>query len=145
MANLIGASQFTIAGDVNSYIQGNQTINYTTRIIQQKTIYDEFPNIRRGHVYKIRDLDHVDCILGPKIWLNKGVEFEAERTISTAEIHGSSSRFTVVSYKGKDADKAWEKEFRRWSENTDAVKMQLFGINRSSVPLLIFHRGKKVF
>ncbi|KAF9265359.1 hypothetical protein L218DRAFT_169092 [Marasmius fiardii PR-910] len=68
------------------------------------------------------------------------IEYKVERTISTTEIHGNtSSRFTVVSYKGQDAKKVWKNDFRQFSENMHAPEMQLFGINRSSIPLLIFY------
>ncbi|KAF9260534.1 hypothetical protein L218DRAFT_1002505 [Marasmius fiardii PR-910] len=143
----VGATQFSIEGDTNNYVQGDQIINYLPQTAsinsrkRKRTIHDEFEDIQRGNVYRIRDLHRIDGIIRPKFyWYEAETLFEAERTISTAEIQGNNSRFTVVSYRGKDAKKAWEEEFRQWSENTDATNMQLFGINRSDVPLLIFHR-----
>ncbi|KAF9266047.1 hypothetical protein L218DRAFT_1075062 [Marasmius fiardii PR-910] len=138
----VGASQISVAGDVNNYIQGTQNIIYTTPAFQEqrreRTIYDEFPYIQRGLVFRIRVLHREDHIIRRSCGFEE--EFEAERTIGTAEIHGSNSRFTVVSYKGRDAAKAWERDFRRWSELADTTNMQLFGINRSSIPFLLFHR-----
>ncbi|KAG7097611.1 hypothetical protein E1B28_004945 [Marasmius oreades] len=138
----IGASRFSIEGGAHNYVQGDQINNYTTQVVQhqvkKRRIYDEFPNIQRGLVRRLKDLDRKDFLLRRN--MNRyEVEFTVERTISTAKIHGDNSTFTVVSYKGQDAEKAWKKEFRQFSETTDTMKMQLFGINRSSVPLLIFY------
>ncbi|KAF9266045.1 hypothetical protein L218DRAFT_922406 [Marasmius fiardii PR-910] len=140
-----GSSQVSIEGDVNSYIQGDQNISYTTQVFQRQerehTIYDEFPYIQRGLIYRVRDLHRQDCFMRWNRESHKHeIEFRAERVISTAEILGDSSRYTVISYKGQDAEKVWEKEFRQWSDASDATKMQLFGINRSSIPFLLFHR-----
>ncbi|KAG7097889.1 hypothetical protein E1B28_005202 [Marasmius oreades] len=127
-------------------VTGNQTNNtYNHCIFEQRkkkrTIYDEFLDIQRGLVRRIKDLDHIESL---NFWNSRLQEYEVfrvERTISTAKIHGdsSSSSFTVVSYKGQDAQKAWKTEFRQFSETTNTTEMQLYGINRSSVPLLIFH------
>ncbi|KAF9269074.1 hypothetical protein L218DRAFT_940162 [Marasmius fiardii PR-910] len=145
----VGTSQFSIKGGAYNYVEGDQINNHMTQVVQQRvkkrTIYDE--------VCKIQD---IDCKAYLMSWNpesgNYEVEFRAERTISVAEIHGVSSRFTVASYKGEDAEKASsdhffykntvidrKEEFQQFSETTDTTKMQLFGINRSSIPLLIFY------
>ncbi|KAG7097932.1 hypothetical protein E1B28_005243 [Marasmius oreades] len=140
------AYQVSIGQGQFSAITGNQANNtYNHYIIERQKKkrgkYDEFPNIQRGRVRRIKDLDHKESYGFFNSRLQKYEEFRVERTISTAKIHGdsSSSSFTVVSYKGQDAQKAWKKEFREFSEATNTTKMQLFGINRSSVPLLVFH------
>ncbi|KAG7097920.1 hypothetical protein E1B28_005231 [Marasmius oreades] len=132
-------------GTVNAFT-GNQTNNtynhyITERRKKKRTIYDEFPDIQRGFVRRLKDVDHRDTFTQWNSTLQEWeIEFRVERTISTAKVHGDSSCFTVVSYKGQDAQKAWKKDFRHFSETTNTMKMQLFGINCSSVPLLIFHR-----
>ncbi|KAG7097876.1 hypothetical protein E1B28_005187 [Marasmius oreades] len=127
-------------------VTGNQTINtYKHYIVERqdkkRTIYDEFPDIQRGLVRRLKDVDRKDLLLRWNKRLKRiEVEFMVERTISTAKINGdTSSSFTVVSYKGQDAQKAWKKDFLRFFETICTTKMQLFGINRSSVPLLIFY------
>ncbi|KAG7097631.1 hypothetical protein E1B28_004963 [Marasmius oreades] len=140
----VGTYGVSIEGGAHNYVQGSQTINYTTQVIQQeeekRTVYDEFPEIRRGLIRRLRDFHREDLSMRWNYKLERSdVEFRVEKTISTAEIYGDSSRFTVVAYKGQDAEKAWKKDFQRFSEVTDSTNMQLFGINRSSVPLLLFH------
>ncbi|KAF9266046.1 hypothetical protein L218DRAFT_92579 [Marasmius fiardii PR-910] len=141
----VGASHFSITGDVNTYILGDLNISYTSQTVQgqerTRTIYDEFPYIQRGLVCRVRDLHRKNRFVHWNSVSNKyEIEFKVERIVSTAEIPGHSSRYTVVSYKGQDAEKAWEKDFRQWCEASDASQMQLFGINRSSIPFLLFHR-----
>ncbi|KAG7097613.1 hypothetical protein E1B28_004947 [Marasmius oreades] len=148
----IGTSNFSVEGDANNYVHGDQIVHYTTQVIHQgkkkhkrtiRTLYDEFYDIKLGAIHRIRDIYRKDYPtprrwdIGTKEWQG----FQVERIICVAEIRGEQpegSRFTVVSYSGLYAKKAWKKDFQRFSKATDATKMQLFGINRSSVPLLIF-------
>ncbi|KAG7097659.1 hypothetical protein E1B28_004987 [Marasmius oreades] len=142
-----GANGVSIGQGTFNVVTGNQTNNnniynhyIAERQKKKRRIYDEFPDIQRGLVHRLKDVDHKDGLFHWNFGSHKyEVEFKVERTISTAKIHGDSSTFTVVSYKGQDAQKAWEKEFRRFSETTNTTKMQLFGINRSRIPLLIFY------
>ncbi|KAG7097644.1 hypothetical protein E1B28_004976 [Marasmius oreades] len=141
-----GANGISIGQGTFNVVTGNQTNNnniYNHYIAEEKKkrrIYDEFPDIQRGLVHRLKDLDYKNYFLCWNDRLNKQeVEFMVERTISTAKIHGDSSTYTVVSYKGQDAQKAWKKEFQQFSETTNTTKMQLFGINQSRIPLLIFY------
>ncbi|KAF9255373.1 hypothetical protein L218DRAFT_991915 [Marasmius fiardii PR-910] len=144
-----GASDFTLEGGANNYVQGDQniyhTITHVTHQQQEKelTIYDEFYNIKLGAVHRIRN---VHCMgysqqcnpTGRKSW--ETGRLRVERMICIATVHGEQElRFTDVSYRGPDAKKAWKKDFKQFSRISDAMKWQLFGINQSSVPHLIFH------
>ncbi|KAG7097873.1 hypothetical protein E1B28_005185, partial [Marasmius oreades] len=105
------ASGISIRQGTFNAVEGNQTNNiYSHSVVEgwrkKQGIYDEFPDIRRGLVYRMKDVDHGDCIISWNFVLQK---YETvERTISTAKIHGDSSgsRFTVASYKGQNAQKA---------------------------------------
>ncbi|KAG7097836.1 hypothetical protein E1B28_005154 [Marasmius oreades] len=126
-------------------VTGNQTNHIYNGMVQQKkhTIYDEFYEIKLGGVHRIRD---IHCENYPRRWdigIREWYEerrLRVDRTICAAEIRGEQgSRFTVVSYSGPEKDKAWKEDFQLVSKATNTTKMQLFGINRSSVPLLIFY------
>ncbi|KAF9265340.1 hypothetical protein L218DRAFT_167969 [Marasmius fiardii PR-910] len=142
----VGVSDFSIEGSAHVHVQRDQNINYTTQVIQQKkkrTIYDEFYDVRLGAICRAQDIHQEKYPRrwdsGEREWWEEGL-LRVNRTICTAKIRGQhGSRFTVVSYNGPEAKEAWKDDFRRFSRTTDAVKMQLFGINRSSVPLLIFY------
>ncbi|KAG7097917.1 hypothetical protein E1B28_005228 [Marasmius oreades] len=107
------AYQVSIGQGTFSAVTGNQrntTYNDCTIVERQKkkrTIYDEFPDIQRGFVRRLKDVDHRDTFTRWNSTLQEcEIEFRVERTISTAKVHGDSSCFTVVSYKGQDAQKA---------------------------------------
>ncbi|KAG7097564.1 hypothetical protein E1B28_004901 [Marasmius oreades] len=144
-------------------IQGNQTNNHIYHEIVKRrrgrTIYDQFHEIMLGGVHRIRD---IHCEIYPRQWdvgIRKRREegrFRVDRTVCAAKICGEHGRFTVVSYSGPEKEKvwasvydlsckyqelfqAWKEDFQQFSETINTTKMQLFGINRSSVPLLIFY------
>ncbi|KAG7097658.1 hypothetical protein E1B28_004986 [Marasmius oreades] len=145
-------------------IMGNQINHFYKGMAQQKkeehTIYDEFYRIKLGAVHRIRD---IHCEFYPRRWdigireWCEGGRFRVDRTICAAKIRGEQgSGFTVISYSGPEKDEveasvfdlsceykellqAWKEDFQRFSKATNTMKMQLFGINRSTIPLLIFY------
>ncbi|KAG7096492.1 hypothetical protein E1B28_003922 [Marasmius oreades] len=142
-----GSSGFSIQGSAYNSVQGNQIINSTTIQVRQEkkhTMYDEFHTIILGSVCRIRDIYREDYLRRLAVGKREWWEFarpRVDRAICTARIRGESvdSRFTVVSYTGPEAKKAWKKDFQRCYNAVDTTKMQLFGINQSNIPLLIFY------
>ncbi|KAG7096327.1 hypothetical protein E1B28_003771 [Marasmius oreades] len=133
MKNFQAASGISMQTAVFNEIGGNQiTNNYTVREERERNIYDEFRYIRLGDVEMIRELGNVT--------FRKLDEFQGVvRSTFTAIVHCSQgSKCTVLSYSGPDAEQ-WERDFRQVSGLRNTQMMQLFGINRSNVPLLIFH------
>ncbi|KAI3619315.1 hypothetical protein WG66_012803 [Moniliophthora roreri] len=61
------------------------------------------------------------------------------RKTCTIEIVGRQSKYTAMIYEGEDAQKLWEKDFQFFSRNKKPGSFQLFGINQSVIPALIFH------
>ncbi|KAG7097976.1 hypothetical protein E1B28_005285 [Marasmius oreades] len=128
-------------------VKGNQINNNYNQIIHQerkRTIYDEFYNIKLGAIHHLRDVYHENYPrrwdVGIREWWEEG-RLRVNRTICTAEIHSDSSgsKFTVVSYNGPEANQAWEEDFRWSLQSRNAQNMQLFGLNRSNIPMLIFY------
>ncbi|KAI3609623.1 hypothetical protein WG66_001342 [Moniliophthora roreri] len=109
---------------------------------KKRTKYDEFRYIISGDIYgveevvtrDIRDLWHFPN--GP----SSACQVKARRMIYSAKIHGKgNANFTVISYGGPDARAAWEKDFVDFSKSQKPDTIQLFGINQSEVPALIFY------
>ncbi|KAF9254456.1 hypothetical protein L218DRAFT_992306 [Marasmius fiardii PR-910] len=144
----VGSFGFSIEGCAYNYVQGDQIINNTTHVVQhekkekERTIYDEFDYIKRGAIRRLRDID-----------LESGDERRrlvqwplVDMRICVAELHREKDqRFMVVSYSGPEAEKAWEQDLLEFSRVRDAKHMQLHGINRSDIPMLIFHDGVSFF
>ncbi|KAF9259691.1 hypothetical protein L218DRAFT_1003548 [Marasmius fiardii PR-910] len=141
------ASKLSVEGGAHNNVYGNQVFNIISDVRQQQKDesmeFDEYHSIMHGDVHKLRDIYYEGY---PRRWnlvrWELVTKFEANRTISTAVIcRDRSSRFTVVSYNGPDAKDLWKKDFRRSLRVRDGqgMHMQLFGINRSRIPLLIFY------
>ncbi|KAG7097980.1 hypothetical protein E1B28_005289 [Marasmius oreades] len=142
MQVLQGASHVSIHSATFNNIDGDQIINNYTTVIKDKkdrTIYEEFNYIKLGNIRSIEDIYREDCVQWTQHdWGLEGARLHAERKISTAKIEGKRGKFTVVSYSGERATEIWEEDFRKHSQARDALKMQLFGINQSHIPMLIF-------
>ncbi|KAK7054474.1 hypothetical protein VNI00_003672 [Paramarasmius palmivorus] len=167
--SITGASDFSIGGtmncvqqdQINQYIRAEvvhlHTVHETSQM-DHHAEYDEFEYVKKGHMYILKTI-HVEDFLrkepiqGQESWVIGG-----RRCIHTIEIHGiNRSRFTAVMYHGDMGRKVshkstkkrtktevqyhtqeWEQDFLLYSQsNPDLV--QLFGLNHSSIPALIFY------
>ncbi|KAF5374246.1 hypothetical protein D9758_004533 [Tetrapyrgos nigripes] len=138
-------SNFTINGSTINYVQGNQVI--VKRIIQKPeripTPYDDYFRIRTG---ALRLLKEIHCYRYPRRWDSEiRAPWEerlarADRRIYTTEVRREKgSIFTAIAYDGPEAVRAWEEDFKLFSATRTTNILQLFGINRSNVPWLIFY------
>ncbi|ESK86898.1 hypothetical protein Moror_3415 [Moniliophthora roreri MCA 2997] len=124
--------------------------------------YDEFETVKRG------DMLIVKTILSEKFreweWdptlfdMKKAID--VERRVHIARIQNKpASTFIVMSYRGQGSSavkflifsrynytssnvsvaQAWKRDFLKTSQEIDETRLQLFGINRSSIPSLIFY------
>uniref|UniRef100_A0A0W0F2I8 Uncharacterized protein n=1 Tax=Moniliophthora roreri TaxID=221103 RepID=A0A0W0F2I8_MONRR len=104
--------------------------------------YKQYREIIRGDIYKVEELvENIwDCE-----WKDDGLHvWSCRRTVHQARLYGDGKVFTAFSYHGADALKAWKKDFVKYSRTNDpAILFQLFGINRSKVPALLFYDGAK--
>ncbi|KAK7052971.1 hypothetical protein VNI00_004291 [Paramarasmius palmivorus] len=143
-----GVSDLLIEGNAVNVVQGDQSNQHITGEIihihgsgvvkHERTEYDEFEEVKRGHIYMLKEIDMPSAVQWD--W-REGVALSARRTAHIAEImHGHrKSKFTVVTYRGKDAEKVWKRDFDNLSQNEGIGNVQLFGLNRSSIPSLIFY------
>ncbi|ESK86041.1 hypothetical protein Moror_9398 [Moniliophthora roreri MCA 2997] len=152
------SSGFSFSGEnyTLNHVQGNQVNNHTTidaavvhvheddTTVTKCTISDEFETVKRGHVIGMKGLGSVDLSGWDWHWQNgKMVQQRrksARKTIATVGIHPDrQSKFTAITYEGEGAQEAWEDDFRQFSHASRTDFFQLFGINRSDIPMLIFH------
>ncbi|ESK85398.1 hypothetical protein Moror_5917 [Moniliophthora roreri MCA 2997] len=144
------SSQFSIKGKSNfTHVQGDQvnsTINVGTfnfnasQVVMKRTEYGQFREVIRGDMIKVKELGSMDLSEWDWEWQNgelvRRYKSSAQKTIYTVEIVDRQSKFTAMIYEGEDAQDFWEKDFRLFSRTHDP---QLFGINQSAIPALIFH------
>ncbi|EEB93147.1 hypothetical protein MPER_08241 [Moniliophthora perniciosa FA553] len=114
-------TQFITAGVVNVY---------DTAIEDEE--YKEFEYVKRGDMYIVKKIHAQET----QDWEWNDETLHADRAIYIIEIRGHPAmRFTVVSYHGHDATKLWKGDFLE----DDETSAQLFGINQSHIPSLIFY------
>ncbi|KAF9254895.1 hypothetical protein L218DRAFT_1082111 [Marasmius fiardii PR-910] len=97
--------------------------------------FSEFSEVKRGDIYKDKDVCYS--------WrLCSNGKDDTEAAVYTAQImiagRFGDSKFTVKTYHGRNGKKEWRRDFLRCSRDWHG-DVPLFGYNKSSVPLLIFH------
>ncbi|ESK81648.1 hypothetical protein Moror_3243, partial [Moniliophthora roreri MCA 2997] len=146
--SLTSCSRVSIKGkNTFNHVRGNQvngtvnvrTVNFNTGQMEVKhTKYDQFREVILGDVILEKELHSSDMDWK---WRNRKVlaRHKARRAIYTVEIVDQKAKFTAITYEGKDARRVWEEDFEQFSCTKNLSSFQLFGINQSSIPMLIFH------
>ncbi|KAI3615570.1 hypothetical protein WG66_011807 [Moniliophthora roreri] len=123
------------------YVQGEAVVEGVVSDDDEEE-YHQFRNYIRGDLYSIKevyrdtgDLKEVQFSERER----KLVRTRARRTVQTSEVRGEEKLLTVVSYHGEEALTAWRRDFKRYSQTRSPNMVQLFGINRSKIPSLIFY------
>ncbi|KAI3619515.1 hypothetical protein WG66_011233 [Moniliophthora roreri] len=145
-------SQFSVTGTFNNANGDQVNYNHTTithihgddEKVTECKIFSQFENVKRGYVIGMKELGSVDLSEWDWHWQNGELVWRrpksARKTISTIQVHpDQQSKFTAIAYEGEDAQEAWEKDFKQFSRASRTGLFKLFGINRSEIPMLIFH------
>ncbi|KAK7032360.1 hypothetical protein VNI00_013108 [Paramarasmius palmivorus] len=137
-------------------VRGNQ-INHTKTIItnvvsgaKERDEYEEFEYVKRGHIVTIKDVHSQELEDRELVSQGNGTRVsgrllrKTKRRICTVELHSDrlssqTRKFTAFIYEDDDARSFWEDDFREFSRNRTTDSLQLFGVNRSEIPILIFH------
>ncbi|KAI3603628.1 hypothetical protein WG66_006036 [Moniliophthora roreri] len=134
-----------------NHVQGNQvngTINagivnfIADQEVVNRTVNDEFQYVRRGDMIIVKQLSSEEIRDWDWRWKYGKVtgKHKARRTTCIVEVYPDrQSKFTALMYEGEDAEWLWKKEFKKFSCTKNLFAAQLFGINRSEIPMLIFH------
>ncbi|KAK7026070.1 hypothetical protein VNI00_015716 [Paramarasmius palmivorus] len=153
------SSEVFVRGHAINNVEGNQ-VNHSQAITAEvvhinsqreieRTEYDEFEEVKRGQIYTLKQL-HTEEI---RRWWEWEWELEdgelvrkrnrsTQRTICTVQVRpDQQTKYTAVIYEGNDADFFWKRDFERFSRAGlgKPEVWQLYGLNRSKIPFLIFH------
>uniref|UniRef100_A0A0W0EVX6 Uncharacterized protein n=1 Tax=Moniliophthora roreri TaxID=221103 RepID=A0A0W0EVX6_MONRR len=142
-------SHIVITGENTfNHVQGNQvngttnagTVNFNAS--QERTKYNQFREVIHGDMIMLKEI-HTKEITNRE-WGHKygkvTGKHRVRRTMYIVKVYPDrQSKFTAIMYEGEDADCIWEKEFEKFSHTRSPLVAQLFGINRSEIPMLIFH------
>ncbi|KAK7022952.1 hypothetical protein VNI00_016842 [Paramarasmius palmivorus] len=134
-------------------VRGNQ-INHTKTIIISRATkrdeYDEFEYVKRGDIVTVKDIHSEELkeweweSRGDGHWVAGRTLRKTKRRICAIELHSDrpssqTQKFTAFIYEDDDAHSFWEDDFREFSRNRTMDSLQLFGLNSSKIPMLIFH------
>ncbi|KAK7021734.1 hypothetical protein VNI00_017311 [Paramarasmius palmivorus] len=139
------ASQVIVTGPAINNVSRDQ-VNFTARDVYfsppaEPTEYDEFERLKTGEIHLLEEI-HCDDILVCGHW-SWNCRCDAPRTVQrkiySVGLAKHQPKFTAIEYEGQEAREVWEKDFRRFSQNRSPNAWQLYGLNQSNVPFLIFH------
>ncbi|KAL0066725.1 hypothetical protein AAF712_006330 [Marasmius tenuissimus] len=106
-------------------------------------LVEQYHDVLRADVLRIHDVHHDSFeseIRRQRVRWGWAEDIQADKKISVATIvNRGPSKVTVMSYSGPEAYKAWRHDFELYSRCESANLAQLFAINRSKIPLLVFH------
>ncbi|KAK1221427.1 hypothetical protein PQX77_015765 [Marasmius sp. AFHP31] len=141
------ARNVTVAGGSFNHVEGVQN-NYhgsTTiiqKLIKQRTEFDEYYRVKRGAICRLKNI-YIDKYprrwdAGHREWWDSKDELRVDRTVCAARVLDQPGMmFTVMEYGGPEARKAFEEDFRMFSQALTSDVWQVYGYNDSNVPLLI--------
>ncbi|KAK1224519.1 hypothetical protein PQX77_012574 [Marasmius sp. AFHP31] len=123
------------------HINGNQINNQIVeREEKELTEFDDFRNLKRGDICRLRDICQVLAPCRCRA-LFRGRECQCTRevikTVCTAKLMGVEGEFTVVSYRGQYAHRAFEAEFCEVSRSLFSEVAQVYAIHKGTIPSMV--------
>ncbi|KAJ8089556.1 hypothetical protein PM082_014812 [Marasmius tenuissimus] len=123
---------------VTVQINGNQINQIIQREEREHTEFDDFRNVKRGDIYKIRTICEVrDGAEGCQCEACQRERGEVTRTFCSAKLIGVEGEFTAVTYSGRDARKVFEWEFLKYSRTQFTGASQIFAIDKGTIPSMV--------
>ncbi|KAK1221651.1 hypothetical protein PQX77_015534 [Marasmius sp. AFHP31] len=120
------------------HVQGNQVNQIIQREEKEPTEFDDYRNVKSGDFYRLEDV----CVTEYPREAWWCYEPKVDKTICAVEVIGTEGRFTSVTYRGPDARKAFEKDFRKFSQvRSSKSSAQVFAVDVGTVPSLLLWHG----
>ncbi|KAF9261523.1 hypothetical protein L218DRAFT_489324 [Marasmius fiardii PR-910] len=141
-----GGSFSNVGRDQHQYQYSHCTVQQTIVHTRHKKDFktrmhlpelSQFSEVKRGDIYK----DPSGVCYSWRLCSNGKDDTEAAVYHAELNITGpfGQKKFTVKTYRGRNAMKEWRRDFLRCSDSEDWCRdIPLFGYNSSAVPLLIF-------
>ncbi|KAK1218283.1 hypothetical protein PQX77_019037 [Marasmius sp. AFHP31] len=119
------------------HVKGNQVNQIVQREEKEPTEFDDYRNVKSGDFYRLEDVCVTEYHRNPRWWYGPKVD----KTICAVEVIGTEGRFTSVTYRGPDARRAFEEDFRKFSRaRSSKSSAQVFAVDVGTVPsLLLWH------
>ncbi|KAK1231609.1 hypothetical protein PQX77_005273 [Marasmius sp. AFHP31] len=120
------------------HVKGNQVNQIVQQEEKERTEFDDYRNVKSGDFYRLEDV----CVAEypQEAWWYYGPK--VDKTICAVEVIGTEGRFTSVTYRGPDARRAFEEDFRKFSQaRSSKSSAQVFAVDVGTVPSLLFWHG----
>ncbi|KAK7060846.1 hypothetical protein VNI00_000579 [Paramarasmius palmivorus] len=149
------AHDVTIQGNATNVVYRDQHNNSTVNICvtghkrpavkrqrrKELSNLEQYREIILGDIYKIKRIHAGDIC--EEEWDENRQSIRvltSHRSIHHVKLYRDGDVFTLVTYSGQDASKIWTDSFLKHTDyNNTTMLFQLFGVNRSEVPGLIFY------
>ncbi|KAK1234944.1 hypothetical protein PQX77_001844 [Marasmius sp. AFHP31] len=120
------------------HINGNQINNQVVeREERELTEFDDFRNLKRGDVCRLRNICQVRGDEGCECEMCSQWQRRVVKMICAAKVNGVEGEFTVVSYTGPDARKVFEEEFHKLSRQLFSEVAQVYAIDKGTIPSMV--------
>ncbi|KAK1234704.1 hypothetical protein PQX77_002088 [Marasmius sp. AFHP31] len=121
------------------HVKGNQVNQILQREEKERTEFDDYRNVKSGDFYRLEDVCVTEYCREPWSWY---YEPKVDKTVCAVEVIGTEGRFTSVTYRGPDARRAFEEDFRKFSRaRSSKSSAQVFAVDVGTVPSLLFWHG----
>ncbi|KAK1215277.1 hypothetical protein PQX77_022122 [Marasmius sp. AFHP31] len=122
------------------HVKGNQVNQILQREEKERTEFDDYRIVKSGDFYRLEDVCVTKYRQEPWRWHGPGRK--VDKTICAVEVIGTEGRFTSVTYRGPDARRAFEEDFRKFSRaRSSKLSAQVFAVDVGTVPSVLFWHG----
>ncbi|KAK1228992.1 hypothetical protein PQX77_007958 [Marasmius sp. AFHP31] len=115
-------------------VNGNQINQVIQHEKKEPTEFDDYRIVKRGDICILRDV----CDDSPSCQCDMCRQPEVTKTVCIAKVNGARGKFTVMSYRGSDARKAFEEDFRKFSSVVTSTLPQMYAVDIGSVPSILY-------
>ncbi|KAK1222541.1 hypothetical protein PQX77_014605 [Marasmius sp. AFHP31] len=120
------------------HVKGNQVNQIVQQEEKERTEFDDYRNVKSGDFYRLEDVCVTEYPREP--WYRYGRK--VDKTVCAVEVIGTEGRFTSVTYRGPDARRAFEEDFRKFSRaRSSESTAQVFAVDVGTVPSLLLWHG----
>ncbi|KAJ8087625.1 hypothetical protein PM082_006458 [Marasmius tenuissimus] len=116
-------------------VNGNQVNQVIQHERKEPTEFDDYRIVKRGDICIYRDVcvhdTHRRCQCDE-------CQQAVTKTVCIAKVNGAQGKFTVMSYSGPGGRKAFEKDFRKFSNMVTSSVPQMYAVDIGSVPSILY-------
>ncbi|KAK1219175.1 hypothetical protein PQX77_018109 [Marasmius sp. AFHP31] len=125
-------------------IYGNQINKIVQRHEKKPTEFDDFRIVKRGDICRYRDVVQYQSLPDGHQKCTKDGQCEScqqqrvNKTVCIAKVNGAQGKFMVMTYSGPGRQKAFERDFRKYSSVGTSRVPQMYAVDVGSIPSIVY-------